>query len=265
MSEDLTLPRILCLHGAGVNAEIFRIQCRAIMGKLKGKFRFIFVDGHLEDDPHEAVVTVFGEFAPFKRWLAYRDEHEPLDSVETSQNIAKQISDAMQDDKGTGEWAGLLGFSQGGVISSSLLWAQDHIEDNSKRPLPGIKFRFAVLMAAPGPVLHIDRTGTLPKPRHLASAGEVVPKFTDWPEEDQEDETHLVTTPTLHIHGLRDPALQNHRKLYKYSKKGTSMLLEWDGDHRLPIKPDDVSRTVSRILQLAERTGMDFYYDDDDW
>ncbi|EHK16267.1 uncharacterized protein TRIVIDRAFT_56606 [Trichoderma virens Gv29-8] len=264
MSEDLSLPRILCIHGAGVNAAIFQIQCRAIIAKLKDKFRFIFADGFLEDYAHETVTSVYGEFAPFKRWLAYRENHEPLDPVATSQSIVKQITDVMEADKGTGEWVGLLGFSQGGIISSSLLWAQDHIADESKRPLPGIKFRFAVIMAAPGPVVHIDRTGTLTKPRHLAHAGEVLCKFTDFPDEDQEDETHLVITPTLHVHGLRDPALPLHKKLYKYSKKGTSMLLEWDGDHRLPIKSEDVGRTVSRMLLLAEKTGMEFYYDDDD-
>ncbi|PTB63622.1 hypothetical protein BBK36DRAFT_1125960 [Trichoderma citrinoviride] len=263
MSQDLTLPRILCLHGAGVNAQIFRIQCRAIMARLKDKFRFVFAEGQLEDEAHEAVVTIFAEFAPFKRWLAYRDKHEPMDPTETAQGIVRQIRDAMDKDEGTGEWAGLLGFSQGGVIAASLLWAQDHIEDESKWPLPGVKFRFAVIMAAPGPVVHIDRTGTLPTPRHLASAGDLIPRFTDWPQEGQEDETHLVLTPTLHVHGLQDAALEAHRKLYKYSKKGTSTLLEWDGGHRLPIKTDDVEKLTNRMLQLAERTGMEFYYDDD--
>lgn len=239
MSQDLALPRLLCLHGAGVNAQIFRIQCRAIMARLKDKFRFVFAEGPLEDEAHEAIVTIFAEFAPFKRWLAYRDKHEPTDATEMAQGIVRQIRDAMDKDEGTGEWAGLLGFSQGGVISASLLWAQDHIEDETKRPLPGIKFRFAVIMAAPGPVVHIDRTGTLPTPRHL------------------------LLTPTLHVHGLQDAALENHRKLYKYSKQGTATLLEWNGDHRLPIKTDDVEKLVNRMLQLAERTGMEFYYDDD--
>lgn len=262
MSEDLTLPRILCLHGAGVNAEIFRIQCRSIIPRLKDKFRLIFVDGPLEDEAHEAVVSIFAEFAPFKRWLSYRDTHSPGDPLAMTQLVMQQITDAMQADKGTGEWAGLLGFSQGGLLSSSLLWAQDHIEDEAKKPLPGIKFRFAVVMGAPAPVVFFDRTGTLPQPRHLASAGDLLTRFTDWPQEGQADEDYLVITPVLHVHGLQDTALEAHRMLYKYSKKETRQLLEWDGGHRLPFKAEDVDRLVNRILQLAEDTGMEFYYDD---
>ncbi|KAK4064752.1 uncharacterized protein Triagg1_8939 [Trichoderma aggressivum f. europaeum] len=261
--EDLTLPRILCIHGAGVNAQVFEIQCRAIIGKLRDKFRFVFVDGHMEDEAHPAVVNIFGELAPFKRWLVYKDAHETMDPVVASQKLAKQLQDAIDQDKGTGEWAGLIGFSQGGVISSSLLWAQDHIEDDSKRPLPGITFRFAVVMSAPGPIVHIDRTGTLTKPRHLIHAGERMSyDYDDWPVQGTQDEAHMVLTPTLHIHGLQDPALFNHRKLYEYSKRGTATRFEWDGGHRLPIRREDVERTVNMILQLAERTGMEFYYDD---
>ncbi|KAL7929760.1 serine hydrolase FSH [Trichoderma chlorosporum] len=256
MSDDLTLPRLLCLHGAGVNAAIFQLQCRAIIAKLGDRFRFVFADGFLEEDADENVKAVFGEFAPFKRWVAWRNYHEPLDPVATSKSIVKQITDAMEEDPGTGEWVGMIGFSQGGVIASSLLWAQDHIADESKRPLPGVNFRFAVLMAAPGPVLLIDPSGTITGPRHVGSAGDVMLQYRDFPEDDNEDEAHKVLTPTLHVHGLQDPALENHRRLYKYCKKETAMLLEWDGDHRVPIKPRDVAQVVNRIVKLADKTGV---------
>ncbi|RFU74721.1 citrinin biosynthesis oxidoreductase [Trichoderma arundinaceum] len=260
-SSNLALPRILCLHGAGVNAQVFRIQCRAIIARLKDKFRFVFADAFLEAQAHEMVIAVFGEFAPFYRWLGYKPEHPEIDSTIASQKIVRQITTAMEEDEGTGEWVGLLGFSQGGLISSSLLWAQEHIVEEDKKPLPGVNFRFAVIIASPGPIVQIDRTGTLPKPRHLPSAGERVSPFTDWPEEGAtDDQNHLVTTPTLHVHGLQDPDLHNHRRLYKlYSKQGTAKLLEWDGGHRLPIKSEDVERVTNKMIELAEETGVEAF------
>ncbi|KAL6901091.1 serine hydrolase FSH [Trichoderma evansii] len=262
--EDLSLPRILCLHGASVNAQVFRIQCRAIIASLKGNFRFIFADAPAEAPADKNVVTVFGEYAPFYRWLRWKPEHQELDAPTASKDIIKQLKKAMDEDQGTGEWVGLLSFSQGGVIAASLLWSQEHIEDEAKRPLPGVNFRFAVVISSPGPVFFIDESGSLPKPRHLPYANERVDLFEDWPEEGATDESHLIKTPMLHVHALQDPDLARHRRLYKYSKKGTAKLMEWDGGHRLPLKADDVERMVSRIRDLAEQVGLDAY-DDDVW
>lgn len=263
--EDLSLPRILCLHGASVNAQVFRIQCRAIIASLKDKFRFVFADAPAEAPADETVVAVFGEFAPFYRWLRWKPEHQEMDAQTASRNIVNQLKKAMDEDRGTGEWVGLLAFSQGGVVAASLLWSQEHIEDEAKRPLPGVHFRFAVVISSPGPVFFIDESGTLPKPRHLPSANERVDLFLDWPEEGASDESHIIKTPMLHVHGLQDPALLSHRRLYKlYSKNGTAKLMEWDGGHRLPIKTNDVERLVSGIRALAEQVGLEAY-DDDVW
>ncbi|KAL7794323.1 serine hydrolase FSH [Trichoderma ceciliae] len=260
-SSSLRLPRILCLHGAGVNAQVFRIQCRAIIARLKDQFRFVFAEAFLETEAHETVIAVYGELAPFYRWLSYKPEHPEMESTIASQKIVRQITRAMEEDAGTGEWVGLLGFSQGGRISSGLLWAQEHIEEEDKRPMPGVRFRFAVIMASPGPAVHIDTTGTLPKPRHLPGAGERINEFTDWPEMGTtDDEHHLITTPTLHVHGLQDPDIENHRQLHKlYFKQGTAKRLEWDGDHRLPIKTKDVERVANKMIELAEQTGMESF------
>ncbi|KAM0262565.1 hypothetical protein ACHAQJ_001610 [Trichoderma viride] len=264
-NSDLSLPRLLCLHGAGVNGQVFRIQSRAIIARLSDKFRFVFADAYTEAPADDTVVAIFGEFAPFYRWLSYKPEHQEAgDAKAVSQKIVGQLTKAMDEDQGTGEWVGLLAFSQGGIISSSLLWAQDHIEEEDKRPLPGVHFRFAIVIASPGPVVFIDPSGSLPKPRHLPHANERMDLFTDWPEEGvTEDDGHLVKTPMLHVHGLQDPGLRNHRRLYKlYSKKGTAKLIEWNGGHRLPIQTEIVERVVNGITMLAEQTGVESFIDD---
>jgi hypothetical protein len=71
------------------------------------------------------------------------------------------------------------------------------------------------------------------------------------------EDAEKVSLPTVHVHGLADPGLELHRRLLNdYCVPGTTRLVEWDGDHRLPIKAKDVQPVISAILNVAERTGV---------
>lgn len=59
------------------------------------------------------------------------------------------------------------------------------------------------------------------------------------------------------VHGTRDPGLVQHRKLLaQYCEEGTTRLMEWDGDHRVPIKTKDVLALVRNIWDVAFETGL---------
>jgi hypothetical protein len=80
---------------------------------------------------------------------------------------------------------------------------------------------------------------------------------------------HVLFIPTLHVHGLRDPGLERHRILFTEScSKGSTRLVEWDGDHRLPIKRKDVRPVAENIISMARQTGVlkgwDFVLSDDE-
>lgn len=63
---------------------------------------------------------------------------------------------------------------------------------------------------------------------------------------------HILEVPTIHVHGLEDPGIELHRALLRqYCDANTTTLIEWDGDHRLPIKTKDVSPVVEEILRHA--------------
>ncbi|KAK3328800.1 serine hydrolase FSH [Apodospora peruviana] len=259
--EDLTLPRILCLHGGGVNAQVFRLQCRAIIGTHGGKglaphFRFVFVDAPFICPPHPAIVRVYGEYKPFYRWLRWQDDHEEIDPREAASQILSQLKGAMDADAGSGEWVGLLGFSQGAKIAASLLWMQERLMKLGKEPLlKGVEWRFGVLMAGSAPHVMLDPTGDLEIPRHVERADKLSLEFRDWPESNEGE--HVVTIPTLHVHGLQDPGIPRHRRLLEmYCQKGTTRLVEWDGDHRLPIKSQDVEIVVNKVVEMAWEMGV---------
>ncbi|KAH1600297.1 hypothetical protein KXW91_008005 [Aspergillus fumigatus] len=44
-TATLHLPRLLCLHGGGTNARIFRMQCRVLEKHLGRTFRLVYAQG----------------------------------------------------------------------------------------------------------------------------------------------------------------------------------------------------------------------------
>lgn len=263
MTKDPTLPhpRILCLHGGGVNATIFRLQCRTLIALLSPHFRLVFADAPYPCPPHAAITSVYGaSYGPFYRWLRYEDEHEAVTATGASRAVLQQCRDAMDADDdagGTGEWVGVLGFSQGAKMAASLLWLTGWLDP---RPLPkpmgmDVRFRFGVLMAGSAPVTLLDPKGDLKAPRHVDTAETVGMRFQDFP--DKAEGEHVIELPTLHVHGLQDPGVFRHKRMLElYCKEGTTRLVQWDGGHRLPFKSSDVQLIVDGVLEMAKETGV---------
>ncbi|KAI9167842.1 Esterase LovG [Paramyrothecium foliicola] len=250
-SSALHLPRILCLHGGGVNAEVFELQCRGIIARLRPYFRLVFVDAPFPCSPHKAIVNVFGDQGPFYRWLPWLSDHSEIDADVAAERILEAYQAGMRRDSAehgaTGPWVGVLGFSQGAKIAASLLWCQERAAAQGLVPLTS--FRFGIIMAGSGPVLRLDRR--LDPVRHIGEPGRLALSYDDWPADGRGE--HAIAAPTLYVLGLLDPDVDAHRRLLRlYAKPGTVRLVEWEGDHRLPIKTPDVTAVVDRILEMAE-------------
>jgi hypothetical protein len=75
------LPRILCLHGGGTNARIFRAQCHIIRRHLENSFRLVFSDAPYISKPGPDVTSVYADWGPFRSWMkpqpAPRTIHSP--------------------------------------------------------------------------------------------------------------------------------------------------------------------------------------------
>ena len=241
----LSLPRILCLHGGGVNAEVFALQARGLIAFLAPSFRLVFADGpHFCDKPGPGIELVYGGMGPFRRWLRWiPGEHGPLDDELAAEEIRYSVRAAMRDDPGTGPWLGLLGFSQGAKVAASLLFETQCGDQEWD-------WRFAVAMQGRFPLVSLGertRSPALVNPGDLAETfdyrGEVEPK---------------LRLPTVHVHGLADPGLELHRRLMdQYCEPESVTLVEWDGDHRLPVKKQDVARVCEAIIKVARAQGID--------
>lgn len=248
--STLDLPRILCLHGGGTNATIFKAQCRALRAQTHSEFRFVFVQGPFDSNAGSDVLSVYSEWGPFKRWLRWRPHHPELQAEDIVNEIDMALEDAIQQDDAcgaTGEWIALLGFSQGAKVSASLLYRQQVREAMGLPPITA-RFRFGVLMAGSAPLVALD-----PSLEHCSGLPDAS-QLTDrqirrvYP-------SRKLHIPTLHVHGLRDKGKDLHRRLYKdHTSAESRHLVEWDGDHRLPLKSRDVAMVVAQIRRLARET-----------
>ena len=259
--EDTTLhlPRILCLHGGGTNGVVFRMQCRALLNYLKDSFRLVFVDAPFPCEPHPAIIPIYADYEPYLRWLRSPGGNSPINSDTLISKIDHSLRIAMQENDlegGTGEWVGLMGFSQGAKIAASLLYRQQVREEKLGKGHAGSNYRFAVLLAGRAPLISLDTE--LITSSAIIDAGKSSEEFLGWPDDwEFEDQDHMLSLPTIHVHGLEDPGLNMHRRLLKqYCRPESTKMMEWDGDHRIPIKTRDVMPLVEMILQTAKETGV---------
>lgn len=256
------LPRILCLHGGGSNARIFKAQTRALRYELSNHFRFVFVEGPFDSEPGPDVTSAYGKerFGPFRRWFRSGPQHPPIDPHEAVACIEESIYTAMDRDDlqgGTGEYVAVMGFSQGAKLAASLLFRQQVRAEKLGQAMSGTTFRFAVLLNGRGPLVSMDPE--LVMNSALLDASQIaLDRPITVPEDLRRRKEHVLRLPTIHVHGLRDPGTMLHRVLLQEYCTTDARLVEWDGGHRVPIKTKDVVPLVHEILQLAKQTGVAF-------
>ncbi|PNY29980.1 Uncharacterized protein TCAP_00108 [Tolypocladium capitatum] len=241
-------PRILCLHGGGASAQIFQAQMRYISKYLQHHFRFVFVDAPWISDKHPALKPAFPHMNPCYRWARWLEEQPPLEEASAANEVEVALMNAMADDEGTGEWVGLLGFSQGAKMAFSIL-QESQLRARENRMLKGyagVHWQFGIIMAGRGPPLCLS---SLSRQRKGYSSFTQLPYYRD------ESMRYSLfgdrlQIPTLHVHGLRDEGLEAHRELLAYyTAPEYARLIEWDGGHRLPIKSEDVRRVAEAIKE----------------
>ncbi|KAF7165711.1 hypothetical protein CNMCM5623_009811 [Aspergillus felis] len=252
----LHLPRILCLHGGGTNARIFRAQCRALVNHLRTEYRFVFAQAPFASNCGSDVLAVYSQWGPFRRWLRWRREHPEIAPQDAVAAIDESLLAAIRDDNRagyTGEWIAILGFSQGAKVAASLLYRQQArgFEDD---PLP--RFRFGVLLAGQGPLVSLDADSEGTHCSGLPDAGQITDMtFANGVIWRGEGKGNILRTPTLHVHGLRDPGLERHQVLFEdFCDRRTARVVQWDGDHRVPLKLKDVLLVTEKIRELARET-----------
>lgn len=217
---------------------------------LISRFRFVFVEAPFFCDEGIGVYPVYANWGPFRRWSRWLKSHSDINAEACQHEIMYAIEQGMVTDPGTGDWVGVLGFSQGAKVASSLLLKQQ-LDDDAGRE--ATKFRFGIIMAGRAPLLAL--TPEMEDMKFLQSAAGLpdeadMDAIYDAPE-------HKLRLPTVHIHGLKDEGLSLHRRCVEdYCAAGTTTVIEWDGPHRIAIKKNDVDRMVEAWTSVADEYGV---------
>lgn len=250
------MPRILCLHGGGANATIFALQCRRLIAALP-EFRLVFAEAPHASQAGPDVMSVYKDYGPFKRWLRWLPQHPELTPAAAVRAIDLSVMEAMRDDPGNGEWVAVLGFSQGAKVAASLLYRQQssHGSFDGVRQMLQTDFKFGVLCAGRAPLVAMEedeeRLGILPNAAQITDPSEL--KEQDW---GRLARSRKVSIPTVHVHGLLDAGLELHRQLFAdFCERGSATVVEWQGDHRMPLKNADIGLITKEIRRLAVERG----------
>ncbi|KAF4556260.1 Esterase citA-like protein [Elsinoe fawcettii] len=215
---------------------------------LSSTFRLVFADGPHFCGPGPDIVPVYEAYGPFRRWLRWKPgEHAEIDNEAATDEIMYCIKRAMEEDDGTGEWVGVLGFSQGAKVAASMLYdTQCRLEKVGHAEL---NWKFAVIMQGRHPLVSFSGYSKHPAVCEAGALSE------GWDYQGEFD--RKLSLPSVHVHGLQDYGLELHRRLMnQYCDPKSVTLVEWDGAHRLPIKTDDVSKVCQAIWKVARSQGI---------
>jgi len=200
------------------------------------------------------VTSVYRNYAPFRRWLRWKPDHPEIEAEAVIREINSSLEAEKREDdmKGaTGEWVGLMGFSQGAKVCASILLQQQALTQRFGWNGSDTHYRFGILLTGRGPLISFDSRISSPglvSAADLGVPGQLGVNFTCAP---------LLEIPTIHVHGLRDPGLELHRQLLRESCEGWSArVVEWDGDHRVPVKTKYVGAVANSILNVAMEIGI---------
>lgn len=239
VESNAHLPRLLCLHGGGTSAMIFKIQTRRLQWALRSTFKFIFVDGPFPSPAGPGVLPAFAGCDPYFRWLNPGSQNPEQDQRRVRQVLRK----AMMDDGG--EFVGVLGFSQGARLTAGLLADQE--ERNTTEGMPNWKFGVMLCGSYPPLSLSLARTPSKKPSQGIDEHGEI--------RELEDDE--IIHVPSVLVRGTLDPHHEKGRRLVKYFDDETAISLVFKMGHHLPgaagdttSDKGDTQRIVDAILKV---------------
>lgn len=229
-SDNKTLPRILCLHGGGTSALIFRFQTRKLVKVLRPHFRFVYLDAPFETEAGAGVLPTFEGVGPFFTFIPKTEAEEETVQLTLQKKLTEEDGAPV---------VGVLGFSQGGKIASGLL----HEQQQTQNVAPGL--RFGVII-----------NGSYPPLRQPSNPSTTLPRLTESTRKEWSPQHEgCIHLPSVHVHGTLDDALENHRLLARCYDPSMATVMEFENGHHMPTSEDDIQKIADEILRIYHKQG----------
>ena len=220
------------LHGGGVSGEIFTIQTRKLIWRLRSHFDFIFLDAPWVCAPGPGILPFFADAGPFYRWARWHHSEDPNRLLNRLRETLSQPG---------GEWVGVLGFSQGGRLAAGLSWEQEHGEKGLDGLLPGLKFRFAVLVGSAWPLLLLEQ--------EVPSGG--LKENVEW----DEKYGSSIGIPSVHMIGQKDHIAAMSDLTARCFDQGKRKILRPNTGHNMPLDEVENGELCDAVLEAYKAGG----------
>ncbi|GIJ97914.1 hypothetical protein Aspvir_000020 [Aspergillus viridinutans] len=268
--------RFLCLHGHGTNSSILEAQLEPIRAYLPRNWEFEFLDGEMETEPAPGVDAIFP--GPY---FCYHGEPVPNDV----QNAYDLVLEVVREE---GPFDGVLGFSQGAAMASTLLL--NHARTNPTEEL----FKMGVFISAMMPfdmasgklkvtydpaqrelfAIHQDAEGNATGDDHIDWMTDVRskalidefearrPMAASAKEATSVDvllrfhpttHTRRIRIPTVHVIGEKDQYADHGRALVGMCEPRLAHVVTHDGGHQLPRRTSTVAKVAGAIQTAVEQ------------
>lgn len=147
-----------------------------------------------------------------------------------------------------GEWVGILGFSQGGRLAAGLCWEQENGEKGLDALLPGLKFRFAVLVGSGWPLLLLEQE----------VPGDGLKENVVWDEKYESS----IRIPSVHMIGQKDHIADMANLTSKCFHQGDKKILRPNTGHNMPLDEIENGALCDAVLE-AYKAGGGLIQDED--
>ncbi|KAJ5683472.1 hypothetical protein N7462_006637 [Penicillium macrosclerotiorum] len=256
--------KVLCLHGKGTSAAIFRSQTSSFRAKLPDQhIEFDFIDAPYTSEPAAGVDLFYAP--PYFQWW-------DSDSMNAVRDAVAWLNDYIAQN---GPYDAAMMFSQGCVLGSSALLL--HQEETPHLPPP---FKTAVFICGGPSLTVLEETGFYVSPearaRDLASKAALAQQAGNaailtngssrWQGLDSidgglsEDELRRelkcpfqIDIPTVHIYGSKDPRYAAGVHLSAICSPHNRRTFNHEGGHEIP-RTTAVNDTLAELVQWALET-----------
>lgn len=233
------LPRILCLHGGGTSAMIFKIQTMKLASILRHHFHLVFVDAPFPCPAGREVLPVFEDCGPYYRWTPVKEGDDVARVRTVLRKALIEESDGMP-------FVGVLGFSQGGMLSAGILMEQ--FQSGGGLGGEDVKFKFGVFLVPGFPPISVDSRYTPLGEPYSYGGGD-----------DDENYWDTIDVSSVHLQGKRDTVLSKSQALAKCfrdegvdadGKEITKTVFEFDVGHHMPTTMEETRLLANAILKM---------------
>ncbi|KAF2463889.1 uncharacterized protein BDR25DRAFT_105115 [Lindgomyces ingoldianus] len=246
----------LCLHGIGTNSDIFQAQTAAIRFELGDEHTYDFVDGPIACEPANGIERMMASKAgtvDIPQCYSYFDWYSPESILSAIDWLSSYIET-------NGPYDGVIAFSQGTCLVSTLMLQHSRLDLDGEEPLFKCVILFSGILPLNIEALELGRR---------VQFGRVDPSEAQYSDSDNESEISVDESdgelvepfqiPSAHIWGTNDdyPLPQGARVSELFAARMRSSVTHQEG-HSIPgaRMGGNVSKIVRQIRKTIERAEM---------